>query len=666
MFKYQRSLLAAALLLATTAAPVRAYIEAPMTLADVINQSQMITILRVTRVEKAKSLIVYEKVEDVKGKMTTPTVRHVITGQLKEGETKTVLDWAEPGKIAIFFMKDGQCETCIDLYWYQIYKNGDDLYGMSHGEPFLLRSYAGKAERLLPYVRTIMDNKEAIVPAMEDNKDLLHKRAGRIMRLKTSLKNISYDPKRDFAGWGAEDIRRIQGGTGFSHIGALGKVDADARAVSSVDFDGDGKPDLCVVSTSVVKLYQNQGDAFGEVALPGYRGGARSASWGDYNGDGQPDLLLATAMGAKLFTNMGGGIFRDDTAYLPRDVAGATAAAFLDADGDGKPDVMVATAFNGLRLYLNKRPADLKQPAKDAIFDDVSARWGLEELRLDRIESLAVMNGDGKPDVLLGVGSGVLLINNGASFFVRPDTGLKLDGSKAVLNVIDFNADGLPDVFAVESGKLKLFRNDGTAKFTDVTAQSGDLAKPIPGATSAAWGDFNNDGLPDVMIGVLRGSNRYLQNVGNGVFKDMTAEVGLTGKVTNTQALALVDLNNDGKIDLVLANEGQDSLVLLGNKELPAKATAVNLDLPAEMFGTNALLKVSGNGVNFSRSLVMADSRGQPGVNQRLVLPPGKYQMELKDGNKTQARELIVTDAPARVRWNAKPEATTPMPPMKK
>ena len=650
------SLMLAALLLVVSALPARAYIEAPMTLADVINQSQMITILRVTRVEKAKSLIVFEKVEDVKGKMPTATVRHVIAGQLKEGEIKTVLDWAEPGKIAIFFMKDGQCETCIDMYWYQIYKNGDDLYGMSHGEPFLLRSYAGKAERLPSYVRTIMDNKEAIVPAMEDNKDLLHKRAGRIMRLKTSLKNISYDPKRDFAGWGAEDIRRIQGGTGFSHIGALGRVDAEARAVSSVDFDGDGKPDLCVVSTSAVKLYQNQGDAFGEVALPGYRGGARSASWGDYNGDGLPDLLLATATGPRLFMNMGAGIFRDDTASLPPDVAGATAAVFLDADGDGKPDVLVATTFNGLRLYLNKRPADPKTPAKSPLFDDASSKWGLEALNPGRVESLAVINLTGKPDVLLGVGEGVWLANSGTGFSVRADTGIKIDGARAVMNVVDANGDGHADLAVVQGGAIKLFRNDGKGKFADVTAQSGDLAKPIPGATSAAWGDFNNDGLPDLVVGVLRGSNRYLQNAGDGTFKDMTAEVGLAGRITNTQALALVDLNNDGKIDLVLANEGQESLVLLGNKELPSKATAINLDLPPEFFGTNALLQVTGKGVNLSRSLVMSDSRGQPGVNQRLVLPPGDYEMRLVDGEKVQTRKLAVTDAPARVRWNPKAE----------
>ena len=330
-----------------------------MTLADVINQSNMITILRVKSVDKSKKMIVYEKVEDIRGKFPTAQGRHMIAGQLREGEIKTVLDWAEPGKIAIFFAKDGACECCIDNYWYQIYKNGEDLYGMSHGEPFLLRSYAGKAERLAPLVRGIIEGREVIVTAMEDNKELLHKRAGKVMRLKTSLKFMNYDPKRDFVGWGGEDIRRIVGGIGFSQIGPLSRIDAVARHASCIDFDGDGKIDVCIVSTSAVRLYQNQGDSYSEVALPGLKGGARSAAWGDYNADGKPDLLLATADGPKLFTNLGRGQFRDDSVMLPRGVSGATAVAWIDADGDGKPDILVATAFNGLRLYRNNPPGDL-------------------------------------------------------------------------------------------------------------------------------------------------------------------------------------------------------------------------------------------------------------------------------------------------------------------
>jgi hypothetical protein len=557
---------------------VRAYIEAPMTLGDVTNQSNIITILRVKSVDKPRNLIVYDKVEDLKGKFPTATARHVITGQLRDGEVRTVLDWAEPGKTAVFFAKDGACETCIDNYWYQVYKQGDDLYGMSHGEPFLLRSYAGKADRLPPIVRGILEGREVITPAMEDNKELLHKRAGKSLRMKASLKLLTYDAKRDFVGWGAEDIRRIPGGTGFSHIAPLSRVDAAARHASALDFDGDGKLDVCLVSTSSVRLFQNQVEAFSEVSLPGLRGGARSAAWGDHNDDGKPDLLLATATGPRLFTNQGAGQFRDDSALFPRDVAGASASVWFDADGDGRADVLVATAFNGLRLYRNNpaRPPVAKGPAGG--FDDVSDAWGLGpngSAAEARVESLAVadVNGDGRPDFLLAAGTGLLFVHAGNRFELKADAGVSFHPSGCGLTFFDFDADGDSDLFVPQSGMCKLFRNDGKGHFTDVTETCGDLARPCPGATSAVLGDFDNDGRPDLFVGCLRGVNRYLRNNGDGTFADRTAEIGLVARVFNSQAVAAADINKDGRLDLVMANEGQESVILFGNKELPSMGT---------------------------------------------------------------------------------------------
>jgi hypothetical protein len=638
--------LLAMLVLLGVASPSGAYIEAPMTLADVIHQSAQITILRVVRVDKPKSLIVYEKVEDIKGKFPTATARHVITGQLREGEIKTVLDWAEPGKVAIFFAKDGACETCIDTYWYQIYKQGDDLYGMSHGEPFLLRSYAGKAEKLPPVVRGIMDGREVVCPAMEDNKDLLHKRAGRIMRIRASAKLMTFDHKRDFVGWGGEDIKRIPCGTGFSHVGPLGRIDAEARHVSAVDFDGDGKLDVCIASTSAVRLFQNQGESYSEISLPGLKGGARSAAWGDYNGDGRPDLLLATGDGVKLFTNLGNGQFRDDSSLLPRDLAGATAAAWIDADGDGKPDVLVATAFNGLRLY---RTAGTK-------FEDVSAAWGLGPMGLGggaRGEILAVadVNGDGRPDFLLGAGTGMLFVNTGSRFELKADSGIAFNSEKCGPTFVDFDGDGHIDLFVPQSGTSKLFKNDGQGHFTDVIDKCGDLAKAIPGATSAAWGDFNNDGHLDVVVGCLRGVNRYFQNNGDGTFTDRTAEVGLTSRVYNSQAVALADLNGDGKLDLIMANEGQDAAVLFGNKELPNKATPVTVHVaPAA-----TRVRVVGPGVQRAQAISTGDGRGQPGLAPRFVLPPGAYTIEVRSGSgKVETKQVTVAAEPLRVRFDEK------------
>jgi len=796
----------------------QAYIEAPMTLGDVINQSQIVTILRVSRVDKSKNLIVYDKVEDIKGKMPTTVARHVITGQLREGEIKTVLDWAEPGKTAVFFAKDGACETCIDNYWYQVYKNGEDLYGMSHGEPFLLRSYAGKADRLPPIVRAMLEGKEVLVPAMEDNKELLHKRAAKVWRLKSSLKILTYDPKRDFAGWGGEDIRTIPGGTGFSHIAPLGKIDAEARSVSVIDFDGDGKLDVCVVSTSAVRLFQNQGDSYSEVTLPGLRGGARAAAWGDHDGDGKPDLLLATADGPRLYANLGGGQFRDDTPMLPRTGVAATAVAWLDADGDGKPDVLVATAFNGLRLYRNNRPADAAaklappkpgdwmligpfpnsngagfdtayppekeldfgkqydgkggkvawrkmdfkdgainnlavfgkpelnndavayvarvieatgatelplslgsddglavfvngervladnaqracapdqnrvtirlKPGRNTLllkvtqwagefsfyyapgqptvaaagwFDDVSAAWGLGPDGLGgaaRGETLAVadVNGDGRPDFLFGAGTGMLFVNTGKRFELMGDAGISFNVSRCGPTFVDFDRDGHLDLFVPQDGKCKLLRNDGAGHFADVTDRCGALAKPFPGATSAAWGDFNNDGLPDLILGCLRGPNRYLQNNGDGTFTDRTAEVGLTARVYNSQAVALADLNNDGKLDVVMANEGQDSAVLLGNKELPNKATPLVVHVPGESHGLGCTVRVTGKDVRHGDAVSGGDGRGQPNLAPRFVLPPGSYQVEVRDATgKTQTRDVTLAADPVKLRFDEKP-----------
>src|SRR5205814_93526 len=110
---------------------------------------------------------------------------------------------------------------------------------------------------------------EPIVPCMVDgNKEDLHHRRAKIQRVKASLKLLDYNPKRDFVGWGGEDFRRLQGLAGFTHISSVGRVDPEAQAISIVDIDGDGKPDLCLVGAGRVTLLQNGGEAMSEITLP--------------------------------------------------------------------------------------------------------------------------------------------------------------------------------------------------------------------------------------------------------------------------------------------------------------------------------------------------------------------------------------------------------------
>lgn len=190
-------------LLIVSASP--AYVEAPMSLGDIVNQSTNIVLVEVTKINKEKNLIYYKKVKDLKGKHATEEVKHNIgKGGFHPREWQNVMNWAEPGKKAVFFHNGGASETCIGTYWYQAYPNGE-WWGLSHAEPFLLRSYCGDVDKLVAAVTDIVAGKEVIVTCFADgNKEQLHQRKGKMQRVKASLKRLNYDNKRDFVAWGGD------------------------------------------------------------------------------------------------------------------------------------------------------------------------------------------------------------------------------------------------------------------------------------------------------------------------------------------------------------------------------------------------------------------------------------------------------------------------------
>jgi hypothetical protein len=352
----------ASLLLLWSGPPAGAYIEASYTLGRIVAECSNILVMQVDKVDKQNNRILYKKIRDLKGVHPGDVIRHNIAqAGFHPREWQTVMALSEPGKLAVFFYNGGASETAQDTYWYQCYGAGPD-WGMSHGEPFLLRSYAGKVEKLVMAVEEIMANREVIVPAMQDgDKNLLHVRQAKVQRMRASLKLLEYNAARDFIGWGGEDFKRINTMAGFSHLAALTRVDPDARGLSVIDFDGDGASDILIYGERKVSLVKVDGTALSEVGLPGATG-ARSASWADYNGDGRPDLLLGSPEGPKLFTNGPKG-FRDDSGLLPKEAYyNVTAAAWIDYDGDGKPDILLANGFNGLHLYRNPGQAALVAP----------------------------------------------------------------------------------------------------------------------------------------------------------------------------------------------------------------------------------------------------------------------------------------------------------------
>lgn len=726
--------LLAALALGWILTPGRAYVEAPLSLGAVLAQSSNVVLVRVVSVDKKNNLIVYRKVQDVKGKHNGDLIKHNIgRGGLRPNEWKPPIDWAEPGKLAVFFYNGGASETCIGNWWYQAYAGGE-YWNHSHGEPFLLRSYAGPPEKLVGIVQQMLSGKEVVVPCMIDgNKEDLHKRRGKIQRLKASLKLQDYNPKRDFVGWGGEDFRRLAGMPGFSHVSALGRVDPDAQAISVVDINGDGKQDLCLVGGGRVMLLQNGGDSMNEVLLPGVTG-ARAAVWADFNGDSRPDLLLATPHGLRLFVNSAGGL-HDATHLLPAEASGtpAMAAAWIDHDGDGKPDLLVAQGYRGLRLYRNtltldglvkelenanvpqrdkatatlarigiaaeaaltralamRKSAVLQQqtvqlqqrwknptPPKPGMpevpipnwFEDVSVRvgLGLGGLGADRKgDSLTIcdVNGDGLPDFLYGAGGGLLALaaKGGAGVTFTDATkswGVSFSTGRVSPAFGDYDGDGRPDLVVPQKGGVKLFHNDGKGRLIDVTVKAG-LGSFGGWATSACWGDFDNDGHLDLLLGCFRDCNRLFRGKGDGTFEDVSDAVGLTQKRYNSHAVALVDLNNDGSLDAVFNNEGQESVVLLGSpragKRVPVALTVAG---SAGVLGSRVEVRSSAGRLLGSCYLSGGEGRGgQSAPIARFALTPGTYTVQVRlSSGQLRTQNLTVGTDPVRTQIAALPKA---------
>ena len=243
---------------------------------------------------------------------------------------------------------------------------------------------------------------------------------------------------------------------------------------------------------------------------------------------------------------------------------GALANAFADYDGDGDLDLFVGFSGTPNRLYRNDAGS----------FRDIAAELGVADARATRAAAWGDYDGDGDADLLVGFAPGntslLKLYRNDRNRFtdVASGVGLAVDSGAVRQPVwIDYDTDGDLDLFvAFRDRPNKLYRNvAGT--FSDLAADIG-LADPRK-SVGAVWFDYDEDGDLDVYVANQDGDANGLFRNDAGKFTDVAEAAGAAwggraaGVATNGSVRPCVaDVNNDGHLDLFLANYGPNGVLL--------------------------------------------------------------------------------------------------------
>jgi hypothetical protein len=363
-------------------------------------------------------------------------------------------------------------------------------------------------------------------------------------------------------------------GTGVSY--PLGGVVSQANAITVGDLNSDGKADLVVTLAcapvvapcqGAVSVYLGNGDGSFQApnSYPTVGNGGIPVVIGDFNKDGKPDVLVATPDSNLVFFPGKGDGTLGNASSTPLPPYGAQAIAAGDFNGDGNLDVAVGASQFASVAFGNG----------DGTFQTPTA-YNLNPTLPEAAESIVVadMNGDGKPDLIVGEGSAfnrtTLLLNDGSGSFTNMSS-FQLGGwQSASIGVGDFNGDGKNDIVLLSGGagdsqnqgedgtlSVLLGNGDGTMRSARYISESTPVANTTRGLAVAA-ADFNGDGFQDLIYQAC--SNTISSSCG---FTLLLADGAggyqppalFSAPVSGSHFLALGDFNHDGKPDVAVFND---------------------------------------------------------------------------------------------------------------
>lgn len=353
------------------------------------------------------------------------------------------------------------------------------------------------------------------------------------------------------------------------------------------DYDDDGYLDVYTLghaqqkSGSISQLWRNNGNGtFSDVTLQAglnpNNGDAHGAVWGDFDSDGYLDLYVAKGSPKfsnpgnynELWRNNGNGIFTD--VALSSGVTGighrGRGVYSVDYDYNGDLDIFILSFTRqksgiGNLLYRNNGNMSFVDVAQEAgLARERIPEWDFD---INRTAGWSDFNGDGFIDVFFSNPCG-LFLNRGDGTFVDVTvlSGIVVSPNCTSAAWGDYDNDGDSDLYVTmsklwsKSGSVLgiLYQNDGNGAFTDVTLKSGAVNEFD--ARGVIWGDYDNDGNLDLYVVNRSHQDILFRNNGNGTFTDVTSETGLgIQKDGNGTDATFIDYNNDGFFDLFVTVE---------------------------------------------------------------------------------------------------------------
>ena len=247
---------------------------------------------------------------------------------------------------------------------------------------------------------------------------------------------------------------------------------------------------------------------------------ATHAAWGDYDGDGRLDLYV-TNWGSsvsqstnRLYRNLGDGRFSDvaTQAGVNDGFRNSVDAHWIDFDNDGNLDLYVTDFFAQDRLYRNNG---------NGAFTNVTAQAGVNVIA---------------------------------------------QGDETAAAWGDYNNDGFIDLYITKNRfRNALYRNNGDGTFSEIGVLAG--VADIRDSQHAVWGDYDNNGRLDLYVVNREQNNTLYRNNGDGTFVEIAGLLGLDNTDIGKSA-TWIDYDNDGRLDLFVANVGANALYKnLGNDQ---------------------------------------------------------------------------------------------------